>query len=149
MTLTSPQNPPHVYSNRTVILARKKQNDRLHVLVSEKPSVHLPLCQINPMGSFYFTLASFLKEIFEAWLFPNEVICFRINHSLQNNYLITSFICVLLPICRDCHQMNKTQKTHPSSHGILSVEHTGHPTNSNDGCCLTLLMSIKVGLLIQ
>ena len=94
MTLTSLQNPPHVYSNRTVILARKKQNDRLHVLVSEKPSVHLPLCQINPMGSLYFTLASFLKEIFEAWLFPNEVICFRINHSLQNNYLITSFIYV-------------------------------------------------------
>jgi len=94
---------------RTVILARKKQNDLLHVLVSEKPSVHLPLCQINPMGSLYLTLASFLKEIFEAWLFPNE-------------------------------------ESHPSSHGILSVEHTGHPTNSNDGCCLTLLMSIKVPL---
>ena len=84
MTLTSPQNPPHVYSNRTVILARKKQNDRLHVLVSEKPSVHLPLCQINPMCSLYLTLASFLKEIFEAWLFPNEVMCFRIDHSCKN-----------------------------------------------------------------
>ena len=145
MTLTSPQNPPHVYSNRTVILARKKQNDRLHVLVSEKPSVHLPLCQINPMCSLYLTLASFLKEIFEAWLFPNEVMCFRIDHSCKNkcpmfdHQLYTSANLSRLP------SNEKKQETRPSSHGILSVEHTGHPTNSNDGCCLTLLMSIKVG----
>lgn len=31
-------------------------------------------------------------------------------------------------------------------HGILSLEHSGRPANSNDGCCLTLLVSIKVPL---
>ena len=28
---------------------------------------------------------------------------------------------------------------------MLSLEHSGRPANSNDGCCLTLLISVKVG----
>jgi len=31
-------------------------------------------------------------------------------------------------------------------HGMLSLEHSGRPANSNDGCCLTLLISVKVPL---
>merc|ERR1719318_187165 len=31
-------------------------------------------------------------------------------------------------------------------HGLLSLEHSGRPANSNDGCCLTLLISLKVPL---
>ena len=29
-------------------------------------------------------------------------------------------------------------------HGLLSLEHSGRPANSNDGCCLSLLISVKV-----
>merc|ERR1711879_680531 len=31
-------------------------------------------------------------------------------------------------------------------HGLLSVEHSGRPADSNDGSCLSLLVSIKVPL---
>jgi hypothetical protein len=31
-------------------------------------------------------------------------------------------------------------------HGVLSLEHSGRPANSNDGCCLSLLLSVKVPL---
>jgi 8-oxo-dGDP phosphatase len=31
-------------------------------------------------------------------------------------------------------------------HGFLSVEHSGRPADSNDGCCLSLLVSVKVPL---
>lgn len=31
-------------------------------------------------------------------------------------------------------------------HGILSVEHKGHPPEKNDGMCITLLVSFKSAL---
>lgn len=31
-------------------------------------------------------------------------------------------------------------------HGLLSIEHSGKPAHSNDGSCLTLLVSIRVPL---
>jgi hypothetical protein len=31
-------------------------------------------------------------------------------------------------------------------HGLLSLEHSGRPANSNDGSCITLLISVKVPL---
>ena len=31
-------------------------------------------------------------------------------------------------------------------HGLLSVEHSGKPAHSNDGCCLSLLISVRVPL---
>ena len=32
---------------------------------------------------------------------------------------------------------------------MLSLEHSGRPANSNDGCCLSLLLSVKVLLLMR
>ena len=32
---------------------------------------------------------------------------------------------------------------------MLSLEHSGRPANSNDGCCLTLLISVKVVFLVH
>jgi len=89
---------------RTVILIRKKSNNRMHVLVSEKTAAHLPVCEINPMRSIHSTLKKYLTEIFGAEI-P--------SHKL---------------------------------HGLLSLEHSGRPANSNDGCCLSLLISVKVAL---
>lgn len=89
---------------RAVILIRKKTNNRMHVLVSEKTAAHLPVCQINPMRSIHSTLKKYLTEIFGAEI--------------------------------PAHKL----------HGVLSLEHSGRPANSNDGCCLSLLISVKVPL---
>merc|ERR1719150_1576110 len=91
-------------SPRAVILIRKKSNNRMHVLVSEKTAAHLPVCQINPMRSIHSTLKKYLTEIFGAEI--------------------------------PAHKL----------HGMLSLEHSGRPANSNDGCCLSLLISVKVPL---
>ena len=90
---------------RAVILIRKKTNNRMHVLVSEKTAAHLPVCQINPMRSIHSTLKKYLTEIFGAEI--------------------------------PAHKL----------HGVLSLEHSGRPANSNDGCCLSLLISVKVSTL--
>jgi len=89
---------------RAVILIRKKTNNRMHVLVSEKVSAHLPVCEINPVRSVHSTLKKYMTEIFGAEIPPHK------------------------------------------PHGLLSIEHSGRPANSNDGCCLTLLISLKVPL---
>lgn len=89
---------------RAVILIRKKSNNRVHVLVSEKVGAHLPVCDINPARSIHSTLKKYLTEMFGAEI-P--------QHKL---------------------------------HGILSWEHSGRPASSNDGSCVTLLISVKIPL---
>ena len=37
-------------------------------------------------------------------------------------------------------------RTYFRPHGLLSIEHSGKPAHSNDGCCLSLLISIRVPL---
>ena len=59
---------------RAVILIRKKSNNRMHVLVSEKTAAHLPVCQINPMRSIHSTLKKYLTEIFGAEIPAHKVI---------------------------------------------------------------------------
>lgn len=51
---------------RTVILIRKKSNNRVNVLCSEKTAGHLPICEINPVRSVHSTLKKFMTEIFGA-----------------------------------------------------------------------------------
>ena len=51
---------------RTVIVIRKKTNNRVHVLCSEKTAAHFPICEINPMRSVHSTLKKFMTEIFGA-----------------------------------------------------------------------------------
>lgn len=89
---------------RTVILIRKKTNNRVNVLCSEKTAGHLPICEINPVRSVHSTLKKFMTEIFGADIPQHK------------------------------------------PHGFLSVEHSGRPADSNDGCCLSLLVSVKVPL---
>ena len=60
--------------HRAVILIRKKSNNRMHVLVSEKTAAHLPVCQINPMRSIHSTLKKYLTEIFGAEIPAHKVI---------------------------------------------------------------------------
>ena len=89
---------------RLVIVARKKSNNRVHVLVSEKTHAHLPVSEMNPTRSVHSTLKKYMTEIFGS-----DVPAHR-------------------------------------PHGLLSVEHSGRPAHSNDGMCLTLLVSVRVPL---
>jgi len=87
---------------RLVTLVRKKTDNGVHVLVSEKTTAHLPVCEINPTRSLHSTLKKYMTDIFGSDLPPHR------------------------------------------PHGLLSVEHSGKPTHSNDGLCLTLLVSVRV-----
>ena len=89
---------------RLVVAVRKRSNNRVHILASEKTAAHLPVCEINPMRSVHATLKRFMTEIFGADLPQHR------------------------------------------PHGLINVEHSGKPAHSNDGCCLSLLVSIRVPL---
>ncbi|RZF40855.1 hypothetical protein LSTR_LSTR003365 [Laodelphax striatellus] len=51
---------------RLVVCIRSKISNRVHVLLSEKTEVHLPLCEINHNRSLHSTLKKFMMEIFGA-----------------------------------------------------------------------------------
>lgn len=58
---------PHVKDlMRLVILIKKRSTNRLHVLLSEKTSLHFPTCEINPAKSVHSTLRRFMVEMFGA-----------------------------------------------------------------------------------
>ncbi|XP_034253048.1 8-oxo-dGDP phosphatase NUDT18 isoform X1 [Thrips palmi] len=51
---------------RLVVCARQKSSNRLHVLLSEKTEVHLPMCEINHNRNLHSLLLKFMIEIFGA-----------------------------------------------------------------------------------
>ncbi|KAF4522143.1 hypothetical protein B566_EDAN012605 [Ephemera danica] len=53
---------------RLLICVRKKTNNRLHILLSEKTEVHIPACEINPRRSLHSTLKKYMTEIFGSEL---------------------------------------------------------------------------------
>jgi hypothetical protein len=63
---------------RTVVLGRKKANNRMHVLVSEKTAAHLPVADTNPVRSVHSTLKRFLTEIFGAEIPQHKVTFFSL-----------------------------------------------------------------------
>lgn len=51
---------------RLIIVIKKKSTNKLHVLVSEKSTLHFPTCEINPAKSLHSTLRRFMVEMFGA-----------------------------------------------------------------------------------
>ncbi len=51
---------------RVIVLCRKKSNNHVYVLVSEKTAAHLPVCEINPARSLHSTLKKYMTEVSEA-----------------------------------------------------------------------------------
>ena len=142
-------------SPRAVILIRKKSNNRMHVLVSEKTAAHLPVCQINPMRSIHSTLKKYLTEIFGAEIPAHKVFIIITEDIYQlHEILSTEQIIITTIITEDIYQLHEILSTEHiiitediyQLHGMLSLEHSGRPANSNDGCCLSLLISVKVTL---
>lgn len=51
---------------RLVVIIKKRSTNRMHLLFSEKTSIHFPTCEINPAKSVHSTLRRFMVEIFGA-----------------------------------------------------------------------------------
>ncbi|XP_013173196.1 PREDICTED: 8-oxo-dGDP phosphatase NUDT18 [Papilio xuthus] len=51
---------------RLIIVIKKRSTNRMHVLLSEKTSIHFPTCEINPAKSVHSTLRRFMVEMFGA-----------------------------------------------------------------------------------
>ncbi|XP_066150785.1 8-oxo-dGDP phosphatase NUDT18 [Euwallacea fornicatus] len=51
---------------RLVIVIKKKATNRVHILLSERTSWHLPICQVNPSKSYHSTLRRFMVDLFGA-----------------------------------------------------------------------------------
>lgn len=51
---------------RLVVVIKKKETNKVHVLLSEKTSWHLPTCEIHPMKSLHWTLRKFMVYLFGA-----------------------------------------------------------------------------------
>ncbi|KAJ0183319.1 hypothetical protein K1T71_001295 [Dendrolimus kikuchii] len=62
-----PSPTPHLKDLlRLIVLIKKRSTNRLHVLLSEKTSIHFPTCEINPAKSVHSTLRRFMVEMFGA-----------------------------------------------------------------------------------
>ncbi|XP_013191632.1 8-oxo-dGDP phosphatase NUDT18 [Amyelois transitella] len=58
---------PHIKDMlRLIIVIKKRSSNRLHVLLSEKNTIHFPTCEINPAKSVHSTLRRFMVEMFGA-----------------------------------------------------------------------------------
>ncbi|XP_015110559.1 8-oxo-dGDP phosphatase NUDT18 [Diachasma alloeum] len=49
---------------RLIVCIKRKATNRMHVLLSEKTSLHLPVCEINPNRNLHSTLHKFMVEVF-------------------------------------------------------------------------------------
>ncbi|CAG9822552.1 unnamed protein product [Phaedon cochleariae] len=51
---------------RLVVVIKKRATNRVHVLLSERTSWHLPACEVHPAKSLHSTLRRFMVELFGA-----------------------------------------------------------------------------------
>ncbi|KAJ8984898.1 hypothetical protein NQ317_002738 [Molorchus minor] len=51
---------------RLVVIIKKKATNRVHVLLSERDTWHLPTCEVHPSKSIHSTLRKFMVELFGA-----------------------------------------------------------------------------------
>ncbi|XP_018570866.1 8-oxo-dGDP phosphatase NUDT18 [Anoplophora glabripennis] len=51
---------------RLVVVIKKKANNRVHVLLSERTTWHLPTCEVHPSKSIHSTLRKFMIDLFGA-----------------------------------------------------------------------------------
>ncbi|XP_008546177.1 8-oxo-dGDP phosphatase NUDT18 isoform X1 [Microplitis demolitor] len=66
---------------RLIVCIKRKATNRMHVLISEKSYLHLPICEINPSKNLHSTLHKFMVEIF-----GNEVAQHRPHGLLSVEY---------------------------------------------------------------
>merc|ERR1711936_10286 len=92
-------------------------------------------------------------------LLLRTVILIRNKTNNRMHVLVSEKTAAHLPVCeinpvRSVHSTLKKYLTEifgaeippHKPHGLLSLEHSGRPADSNDGCCVSLLVSVKVPL---
>ena len=57
---------------RLLVAVRRRSDNGVCVLVSEKTAAHLPVCEINPTRSIHSTLKKYMTEIFGSDLPPHR-----------------------------------------------------------------------------
>ena len=102
---------------RLVVAIRRRADNAVCLLVSEKTAVHLPVCELNPTRSIHATLKKYMSEIFGG-----------------------------VGVGGGGGSDGGGGLPPHRPHGLLSAEHSGKPSTSNDGVCLTLLVSVRVPL---
>jgi len=97
---------------RIVIAVRKKANNKVNVLVSEKVAAHLPICEINPHRSLHTTLKKYLCEVFGADLpqhKPHGILCVEYSGSSAgqtDGICLTIFVSIRQPL-EEVHLIDK------------------------------------------
>lgn len=105
---------------RLVVCIKQRTSNRVHVLLSEKNEVHLPLCEVYPSRNIHSTLRKFMVV--------------RFNFSLYRNSLRSCF--------QEIFGAHLPKESH-KPHGLLNVEHSG---DGPDGLLLTVLVTFRVPL---
>nr|CAD7570743.1 unnamed protein product [Timema californicum] len=108
---------------RIVVCIRKKSNNRVHLLLSEKTEVHLPVCEINPARNFHSTLKKYMTLV-------NALVVLSLTaEDGEIEVRISNIFGADVPAHKP--------------HGILNVEHSGKPECIHDGLCFTILVSFR------
>ena len=98
--------PHHKLLLRLIIVIRRKENNRVNVLVSEKTAAHLPVCEINPTRSIHSTLKKYMIEIFGNDLPPHRYK--NLYQSIYYALLIQNFILTYRIIIFACQSYPNT-----------------------------------------
>ena len=69
-----------------MIAVRRRADNGVCVLVSEKTAAHLPVCEINPTRSIHSTLKKYMTEIFGSDLPPHRRKLFIIISNKQLHF---------------------------------------------------------------
>ncbi|XP_076304829.1 8-oxo-dGDP phosphatase NUDT18 [Tachypleus tridentatus] len=86
---------------RTLFFIRKRENNKIHVLVSEKEAAHLPLCEINPTRSVHAALKKFVTSIFGPETPPHKPHgVLSVEHSGQPEDELDGLCLTLLISCK-------------------------------------------------
>lgn len=82
---------------RVIAVIKKRSNNRINVLISEKNSHHFPTVEVHPARSVHATLRKFMIELFGADLpqhRPHGVLSLEQSPSSTSNSISTDGLCV-------------------------------------------------------
>ncbi|XP_071541714.1 8-oxo-dGDP phosphatase NUDT18-like isoform X3 [Panulirus ornatus] len=88
---------------RLVIAIRKRVNNRVCVLTSDKTATHLPVSEINPVRSLHSTLRKYMTEIFGSDLPPHRpqgVLGVELKTSAPSGNHDGMCLTLLVPVCK-------------------------------------------------
>ncbi|KAF0299012.1 8-oxo-dGDP phosphatase NUDT18 [Amphibalanus amphitrite] len=96
---------------RLVVCVRKRANNRVSVLMSEKTSLHLPTCEISPPRSIHSTLKKYMTEMFGADLPPHRPAgVLSVEYSHQPDQPAGLCLTLLVPVRKPLEEVHLIDK---------------------------------------